>query len=47
MMDIDVRFFRDDLVNFINSNPLPIEVKRLVMKEVMNIIEPTLRSLIK
>ena len=35
LQDIDVRFFREDLVRFINSNPLPLEIKRLVIKEVL------------
>ncbi len=41
LQDIDVRFFREDLVRFINSNPLPLEVKRLVMKEVLSEVANT------
>lgn len=34
MLDIEIRQFRDDLLNLINSTALPLEVKRLVIMEV-------------
>ena len=34
-MDLKIRLFRQDIINYINSVDLPIEVKRLVVSEVL------------
>lgn len=34
MKDIEIRQFRDDLLEFINNTMLPLEVKRLVLFEI-------------
>lgn len=34
MDDLMIRAFREDLVRLINGVPLPMEVKRLVLKEI-------------
>lgn len=38
MIDIDIRQFRDDLLEQINSTQLPLEVKRLVLAEILHAI---------
>lgn len=38
MDDLKIRMFRQDLVNYINSVELPIEVKRLVVGEIQSLI---------
>lgn len=38
MTDIDIRQFRDDLLDFINGTKLPLEVKRLVLAEISHAI---------
>ena len=36
MEDLKIRLFRQDLINYINSVELPMEVKRLVLSEVLS-----------
>ena len=38
-MDLAIREFASKIVNEINNNPLPIEVKRLVIKDIYAQIE--------
>jgi len=38
-MNLKIRQFEDDLVNLINSNDLPIEVKRIILQDVLQIVE--------
>lgn len=38
MIDIEIRQFRDDLLNMINSTQLPIEIKRLVIAEISTVV---------
>lgn len=38
MLDNEIRQFRDDLVQMINSTPIPVEVKRLVLVEVLKAV---------
>lgn len=38
-MDLMIRQFREDLISKVNEYKLPIEVKRLVFKEIMIEIE--------
>lgn len=38
LQDIDIRLFKEDLVRFVNNNPLPLEIKRLVLKEVTGMV---------
>lgn len=38
MLDIEIRQFRDDLIDFVNQCKLPLEVKRLVFNEVQKAI---------
>lgn len=33
-MNLQIREFEQNIINFINQSPLPIEVKRLVMKDI-------------
>ncbi len=34
MDDLKIRLFRQDIINYINSVEIPIEIKRLVLAEV-------------
>ena len=36
MEDLKIRLFRQDLINYINSVELPMEVKRLVLSEILS-----------
>lgn len=38
-MNIAIRQFEENMVNLINSTPLPIEVKRLAVCEILHKIE--------
>ena len=38
MIDIDIRQFRDDLLEQINNTQLPLEIKRLVLSEILHAI---------
>lgn len=40
-MNLEIRKFRQKIVNDINEAELPIEVKRLVLKEVMSVVNET------
>ena len=40
-MNLEIRKFREKIVNDINESELPIEVKRLVLKEVMSVVNET------
>lgn len=37
-MNAEIRQFRDTLVTLINSSPIPIEVKRMVIAEISNAV---------
>ena len=45
--DIDIRFFKEDLVRFINTNPLPLEIKRLVLSEVTSMVTEAANDVIQ
>lgn len=38
-MNLGIRQFQNELINMINDNPLPIEVKRLVVKDILSQIK--------
>ena len=38
-MDKEIRQFSNAIIGFINSNPLPIEVKRLALKDIYNQVD--------
>ena len=38
-MDYEIRKFREELVEFINKYPIPVEIKRLVFSEVYRMLE--------
>lgn len=38
-MDWQIRSFRNTIINFCNLSSLPVEVKRLVFKEIMQMLE--------
>lgn len=38
MLDIEIRQLRDDIINLINSAQVPLEAKRLVMKEILEVV---------
>lgn len=38
MLDIQIRQLRDDIINLINSAQVPLEAKRLVMKEILEVV---------
>ena len=40
-MNLEIRMFREKIINTINETELPIEVKRLVLKEVMSVVNET------
>ena len=39
MDSITVREFSQSIINFINQNPLPMEVKRLALKDILSQVE--------
>lgn len=39
MINLQIRQFRDSIIAIINTNPLPIEVKRLVFEELRTQID--------
>lgn len=47
MNDLDIRRFEEQLVDLINSTPLPLEVKRLIVADVYSKIELTTNQSIK
>ena len=47
MEDLKIRLFRQDLVQYINSVDLPMEVKRLVLKDVYNEVSDVTETIIK
>lgn len=38
MLDIEIRQFRDELLEKVNSTELPLEVKRLVLNEILHAV---------
>lgn len=38
-MDLAIREFTTQIVNYINSSALPIEIKRLIIKDIYNQVE--------
>ena len=46
-MDLQIRQFQIGLIDYINQSTLPMEVKRLVMKDVLLQIEKASDELIK
>lgn len=46
-MDLEIREFREGLIIFINKYELPIEIKRLVVKEVYGDISDAANGIIK
>ena len=38
-MDYEIRKFREELIEFINKYPIPVEIKRLVFAEVYRMLE--------
>lgn len=38
-MNLNIREFKQAIVNFINQNKLPIEVKRMVLSEILKAVE--------
>lgn len=46
-MDLQIRQFQLGLVDYINQSSLPIEVKRLVMKDILLQVEKASDELIK
>lgn len=39
MSSIEVREFSTTIISFINKNPLPMEVKRLALKDILGQVE--------
>ena len=46
MLNLQIRQFRDSIIALTNSNPLPIEVKRLVFNEISNLIDAEAEKII-
>ncbi len=46
-MDLEIREFREGLIIFINKYELPMEIKRLVVKEVYGDIDDAANGVIK
>lgn len=46
-MDLEIREFREGLIIFINRFELPMEIKRLVVKEVYGDIDDAANGVIK
>ena len=46
-MDLAIREFADKLISEINSTALPIEVKRLVLKDICYQVEKTADKIVK
>lgn len=45
-MDLKIREFRENLIKYINSAELPIEIKRLVVKEIYGEIDDCANDII-
>lgn len=45
-MDIEIRNFENTLIALVNVTPLPIEVKRLVLRDVLSMTETTANEVI-
>lgn len=39
MLDLAIREMKNSIINYINNNPLPIEVKRMVINEISSEIK--------
>ena len=39
MSNLEIREFSQTIINFVNKSPLPVEVKRLVMTDILNQID--------
>ena len=46
MSNLEIREFSQSIINCINQNALPIEVKRLVLAEIQNQLNETAREVI-
>ena len=38
MLDIEIRQFRDEILEKVNSTELPLEIKRLVLNEILHAV---------
>lgn len=46
-MDLEIRRFKQGIIQFINDSTLPLEVKRLVLAEVVNMVTSASDEVIK
>ena len=47
MDDLKIRLFKNDIINYINSVDLPMEVKRLVLVDIYNQVSTQAETVIK
>lgn len=46
-MDLEIRQFTNAIINFINQSPLPMEVKRLALKDILAQVEDETNKLLQ
>lgn len=46
-MDLEIREFSNSIINYINDTPLPIEVKRLVLRDICGKMDVAADGVIK
>lgn len=46
-MDLEIRQFTNTIINFINKSPLPMEVKRLSLKDILAQVEDETNKLLQ
>ena len=44
MNDLDIRAYEQDIVDAINSRPLPLEIKRLILSEILGNINNSIMA---
>lgn len=47
MGNLEIREFSQAIINFVNQSPLPIEVKRLALSDILSQIEPLADNAVK
>lgn len=47
MNNLEIREFSQAIINFVNGSPLPVEVKRLVMADIMHQLDSAANAILQ
>lgn len=47
MNNLEIREFSQAIINFINGSPLPVEIKRLALAEIMHQLDAAAKTIIQ